>query len=1535
MNETPILIVEDEAVVAADLASKLGRLGYPVVGTVARGAEAITLVRERRPALVLMDIRIAGPMDGVETAENIRRECDVPVIYLTAHSDQVTLQRAKLTEPFGYILKPFDERELEICLQMALFKHQTQRQLSESEARFRTAFEDGAIAMAMTGLDTTLQKINPAFCNLLGYTAEDLVGHSFAEFTHPDDVTPNRVGIQRMLTGEIPSFRMEQRYLRKDGSLIWTDMSTAAIRDSSGKPLYIVTHVQDITGRKRAEDALRSSAVELQAANQALSTSRRAALNLMTDAQSARRQAERISIELEKREEQLRIFVEHAPAAIAMLDTDMRYVATSRRWLADFGLTGKEVLGRSHYDIFPEISEEWKAIHRRCLAGAVERAEEDPFDRADGTRQWIHWEIHPWNVAPGTIGGIVIFSEDITPRKKAEQALRESEERYRSLFRSMTEGFAIHEIITDADGQPVDYRFLDINPAFERLTGLKRADVVGKTLSKVLPGEDPKWVRMYGSVALTGEPVHMENYSPLLQRYFEVFAYCPASHQFAVIFMDITERKKSEARIARLTQLYAVLSRVNEAIFRFRDEHALYGEVCRVIAEEGHFPLVWIGLLHDRQIVPTASAGPSADYLKTIRVEVDGPLGLGPSGTCIREDRAVVNADFDANPATAPWREPALRYGFRASASVPLRRQGQPIGALTLYATEPEIFDAEQVRLIDALGSDLSYALDAIAQEQLRAEVETSLRASEKREKEDAIRLAWGQSAIDTINVMHEGVTLLEMDGTILSINPAVERLTGLTGGAVVGRNLQSLLPDFLEKAELRRTLRRLAVFRRGRIPELPTLHLRRSDGKILYVLPSLSLMKMPEGERRVAVLTLTDVTELHESAKRLEQSERKYRELVENASSIIMRITCDHTITFFNEYAQRLFGYAEDEVLGHHVVGTIAPAVDSAGRDLSAMFQSITADPEKYASNENENICKDGRRIWVHWTNRAVRNDRGKLIEFLCVGTDITERRQAEMRTKATNAMLALFARQTTRSDYLSAVTDLLKELVGCRCVGVRIRNAFGEIPYEASTGFDAQFLESESKLQLGRDECACSRIVSARPLSCDRSSLSPGGSFFCNDTPTMVGSLSSADRGLFRGMCVKRGFASIAILPIRFHDETLGAIHLADERSGAFSLEVINFMETIVPLIGEAVHRFNVEAELRKNEARYRSLVVASSQIVWSTNAAGEVADDLPFWRAYTGQSREEIMGWGWTNVIHAEDRRRATDAWAQAVSTRSLYDSEFRIRAVDGEYRDFAVRGVPVIDPDGALREWVGTCTDITQRKGMEAEAVRYREQLRALAKELVASEEQERWQISRYIHDTIIQNLSLSSMRLGAFLKKLSATPGDTEGPQIATTRKLVDDAIAECRTVMSELTPPLLNELGLVPALEELVDTLQQRHGIPIEVENEGLSKPMDIALRGLLFQSARELIMNALKHAGPCSIRVIVADTADGIRIRVQDNGRGFDPARKKSRDTKKGGFGLFSVRERVEGMGGQLAIESAPGQGVTATIALPLPESG
>ncbi len=132
----------------------------------------------------------------------------------------------------------------------------------------------------------------------------------------------------------------------------------------------------------------------------------------------------------------LQLLIEHTPAAVAIFDSNMRYLAASRRYIADYHLTGASLIGRSHYEVFPEISDRWKEIHRRCLNGAVERAQEEPFPREDGTLDWVSWEIHPWHATSGAIGGIVLFSEVISAQKRLEQELAERQRDLEALIDS-------------------------------------------------------------------------------------------------------------------------------------------------------------------------------------------------------------------------------------------------------------------------------------------------------------------------------------------------------------------------------------------------------------------------------------------------------------------------------------------------------------------------------------------------------------------------------------------------------------------------------------------------------------------------------------------------------------------------------------------------------------------------------------------------------------------------------------------------------------------------------------------------------------------------------------------------------------------------------------------------------------------------------------------------------------------------------------------------------------------------------------------
>jgi PAS domain S-box-containing protein len=195
---------------------------------------------------------------------------------------------------------------------------------------------------------------------------------------------------------------------------------------------------------------------------------------LATKADSQRR-AEKA---LREREATLQLFNEHVPSAVAMFDRDMRYLVASRRWRADYLLGERDIIGRSHYEVFPEISADWRDIHRRALAGEVVRAEEDRFQRRDGTIQWVRWEVLPWHADDGTIGGIIIFSEDITERTRAEEQLRK-------LSLAVEQSTAMF-IITDLDSR-IEY----VNEAFVTTTGYSREEAIGATPGILRSGKTP------------------------------------------------------------------------------------------------------------------------------------------------------------------------------------------------------------------------------------------------------------------------------------------------------------------------------------------------------------------------------------------------------------------------------------------------------------------------------------------------------------------------------------------------------------------------------------------------------------------------------------------------------------------------------------------------------------------------------------------------------------------------------------------------------------------------------------------------------------------------------------------------------------------------------------------------------------------------------------------------------------------------------------------------------------------------------------
>jgi len=174
-------------------------------------------------------------------------------------------------------------------------------------------------------------------------------------------------------------------------------------------------------------------------------------------------------------EKQLRLFIEHAPASLAMFDREMRYLSVSRRWLNDYKIGDRDLIGLSHYEVFPEIPEHWKEFHRRGLNGEVVTNESDRFERMDGSVQWLRWEVRPWHSNTGNIAGILIFTEDITERKQAEEALRRKEEEFRALVENAPDVISLFDR---------NLRRIYVNAEIMENTGQNAAFMVGKSLTE-------------------------------------------------------------------------------------------------------------------------------------------------------------------------------------------------------------------------------------------------------------------------------------------------------------------------------------------------------------------------------------------------------------------------------------------------------------------------------------------------------------------------------------------------------------------------------------------------------------------------------------------------------------------------------------------------------------------------------------------------------------------------------------------------------------------------------------------------------------------------------------------------------------------------------------------------------------------------------------------------------------------------------------------------------------------------------------------
>jgi len=343
--------------------------------------------------------------------------------------------------------------------------------------------------------------------------------------------------------------------------------------------------------------------------------------------------------------------------------------------------------------------------------------------------------------------------------------------------------------------------------------------------------------------------------------------------------------------------------------------------------------------------------------------------------------------------------------------------------------------------------------------------------------------------------------------------------------------------------------------------------------------------------------------------------------------------------------------------------------------------------------------------------------------------------------------------------------------------------------------------------------------------------------------------------------------------------------------------------------------------EKALHQSEDRFRVLADSMPGLVWTARPDGLVDYWNRFALDYAGIEQIGSASMWQIDYVHPDDREATRQVWQNAILSGLTYQREHRLRRRDGAYRWHLSRGVPLRDETGEIVKWYGTTIDIHDLR--EAQ-----HKINSMAMQLALAEEGERCRIAGELHDQVGPTLLLSRMKVNALA---SLIPPEAGEGAIEAIDALLLQAVKEVRTLTFQLRPPVLANAGLEAALKWLAQEFLENYGLQVTIDDDKEAKPLRYEVRSTVFQVVRELLYNITKHAETSRARISLLKIAQRMVITVQDEGRGFDVAATLYAGHEPRGYGLYTIREKIQYFGGQMAFDSAPGQGTRVTITVPV----
>ncbi|WP_088894914.1 PAS domain S-box protein [Leptolyngbya ohadii] len=923
-------------------------------------------------------------------------------------------------------------------------------------------------------------------------------------------------------------------------------------------------------------------------------------MNLVEQLQAELAQRQRVEAALQEKELLLRLFIQYAPAGIAMLDSEMRYLMASQQWVNEYQLDSIEsLLNRSHYEVFPEIPETWRQIHRQCLAGAIERGDEDLFVRADGTLQWISWEIRPWYKPTDDIGSIIIFSFDVTQHKQAKDILQQSQNQIQrqlaeieTIYRNAPVGLAVLD---------TNLRFVRINERLAEMNGFSVEDHLGRTIRDLVPDLADTADQLLRPILETGEPrlnVEITGETPaqpgVRRTWLEHFLpLWDGNHIIGIsaVCEEITERKQNEAALrqseARL-RLAQVASHSgvwdwdiqSNTVFWSPEYYQLYALDPSVAASYDN----WLRHIHpdDRERV----------HQQTQRAVETGASDIRIEFRVIRSDTICWFADigqiFYGNSG-----EPVRMIGI----AIDITPQKQAELALQALNAELEQRVAERTAELVALNDRLLVAY------QEQAQIQEALRESEERR-----RLA--------LDLTHIGFWDYHLPSGKMVWNDNHFTLLGLVPGRCeASEKLWSnhVYPDDLDwvNQKLSDALNTQTDY----AAEYRVIH---ADGSIRWMMARAKGMYDKAGQPLRLLGVLLDISDRKQAEAELEAQQAFLRQIIDTVPSSIFVKDKAGRFLVVNQASSDVHGSSPEAMLGKREL--------EFNSNLSqAQLEQFLASNRAVMENRQAQLhvqqipTAQGDLRWYQTRICPWISPNNEVCGIIGNSVDITELKQVEAALQQKSQRLAAIiqAQQDITLNNASLDAVIAASLASVQALtdaaGVLIELLDGDqLVYRLARGVAPAY----PGIRLQAENSLSSHCVAA------------GKILQCSDVAT--------DPRVDFAACQQMGVQSIVAVPLLTSGGCVGVLNIFAQVPDAFSevdIETLQllagFLATAIQLALEFEAKNTLLQALQESEDRYRSVVTVLAEGVVLQQADGQITACNTSAERILGLTQDQMMG------------------------------------------------------------------------------------------------------------------------------------------------------------------------------------------------------------------------------------------------------------------------------------------------------------------